>query len=187
MKHLLLMSFFLLLTSCAIEEIEGIPSLNPPLGLVAVKADDGGIGIYFSGYNKETYFYGYSIFVSPRKADFEEINNYVFGVDPRTVVGSQAEMFTNTSASAGTITSVTMPEFIMSTVPEAPFVYPVGAQMGTTANPANIRETNFISSPLKTLPGGLSGVLFVAVYAYSEVNDDGQQFSLPSNIYEVTF
>ncbi|MGL4389102.1 MAG: hypothetical protein ACRCTJ_06900 [Brevinema sp.] len=196
MRRLFAMSFFLLFTSCEIEKIEGIPSLNPPLGLVVQQVGADRIGVYFSAYNKETYFYGYNIFISTQLADLTKRTNTVFGVDPRSITGSVARLLTNSNPVE---TATSLKEFIMSTVPELPFVYPKDSLTSLgSVSVTNPTITNFLTSSLNKMPPNSDGTLanepfvsgttyYFVVYAYSAINNESQRLSLPSEIVHLEF
>lgn len=194
MKKLLLVLPFLLITSCEVERIEGIPSLNPPLGLVVQQVGSDGIGLYFFGYNKESYFYGYSIFMSTRAEDFQKNIDLTFGVNPLEVEGTQARMLTNQNSGE---TSVSIICSIMSSPITSPIVYPQNAVLGSP-DPLNPTITNFISTSfnkLPPLPDGSDGnssfvsgtTYYFTVYAYSTINPEGKRLSLPSEIKTLVF
>ncbi|MGL4563172.1 MAG: hypothetical protein ACRCVW_04880 [Brevinema sp.] len=195
MKYLWL-PLFLFLSSCEVERIEGIPSLNPPLGVHVEQVGTDGIGIYFHAYNRESYFYGYTIFISTRREDFTQTSERVFGVDPRSLTGNQVRLLTNSNPIE---TAVSLKESIMSRPQTEPFVYPRDAQTTLgVVDPSNPTITNFLTTSLKSLPprpdGTDGGALFIAgttyyfaVYSYAAVNLTEQRFSLPSEIIELTF
>jgi len=59
--------YLLFLTSCGIENPESAIEFAPPLGLVSFLSN-GSIWLQFWGYNNETYFEGYNIYISDNPA-----------------------------------------------------------------------------------------------------------------------
>ncbi len=58
-----------LVTGCGIESFEQEISLNPPLGLEATIDVDGNIELSFWGFNNESYFEGYNIYIAATMED----------------------------------------------------------------------------------------------------------------------
>ncbi|MGC8765576.1 MAG: hypothetical protein ACP5QT_06790 [Brevinematia bacterium] len=72
MKRLFLI-LVLVLFSCGIENPESAMEFGAPLGLEAIVSNDG-IFLSFYGFNNETYFEGYNIYISENKAELENFS-----------------------------------------------------------------------------------------------------------------
>ena len=187
---------FFFLSSCAIDEIPRLPILASPLGLKVqlvpgVAGAPSGFAMYFTANNDETYFDGFSIFMSTQKSDFERIkgtvgNDIYFPTPPTEVGPTTARLLPSIGPTPDTNLSVFV-GFEMSD--PAQFVYPSDASPNTGQDPV------FITTSFKTLPplvGGSGGggafvpgtTYFFAVYAYSSLD---VSYSLASNIEEVIY
>ncbi len=188
---------FFFLSSCAIDEISRLPLLASPLGLkvklvpvvVGPPAIPAGFAMYFTANNDETYFDGFSIFISTQKSDFEQIkgtveNDIYFPIPPTEVPSSDARLLPSIGPTPDTNLSIFV-GFEMSD--PAQFVYPSDASPNTGQDPVFI-STSFTSLP--PLPDGTgggpfaTGTYYFAVYAYSSLD---VSYSLASNIEEVAY
>ena len=195
---LLPLVLFFFLSSCAIDEISRFPILASPLGLkvqfvpgvpLAVPPIPAGFAMYFTANNDETYFDGFTIFISTRRADFEGIkgtveNDIYFPTPPTEVFGSDARLLPSIGPTPDTNLSIFV-GFEMSE--PARFIYPSDASPNTGQDPVFI-STSFTSLP--PLPNGTgggpfaTGTYYFAVYAYSSLD---VSYSLASNIEEVAY
>lgn len=74
-----LLALTLSLSSCGIESFEPVIGLTPPLGLTLSNISNM-IRVQFWGFNNETYFEGYTIFMAVNQSDL--VNNIGYPVPP---------------------------------------------------------------------------------------------------------
>ncbi len=72
-KNLISLITLLFLYACGIENPEAAIEFNAPLGLSAIKSNNS-IFLSFWGFNNETYFEGYNIYISLNNADLVNFN-----------------------------------------------------------------------------------------------------------------
>lgn len=65
------------LTSCGIESFEPVVALNPPLGVTLSNINTNQILVQFWGFNDETYFEGYNIYVALNSATLVSNGGYL--------------------------------------------------------------------------------------------------------------
>lgn len=202
LKNLLMITYFLIFSSCEIEEIPREPLLATPLGLQvkvapAPNAPDGsprtGLVLFFTANNPEIYFSGFSIYVSTREEDFRffaDETEAFFPLNPTQVPGTQARLLTNYTPVNDTNVSIWVGGKMA--FPERRF-YPHNA---TLSSDPNIPESDpqFTLTTFSELPPGVPGVAgepftpgtryYFAVYSYSSIDTE---YSLPSNVVSIIF